>query len=56
VLVTFALQLAVLYVPFLSDVFETTRLGWTDLGLCLLLSTVVFWAIAIFKWGRRRRP
>jgi len=45
VLLTFVLQLAVVYVPFLQGVFKTVALPPGDLVISLLLSTVVFWGV-----------
>lgn len=55
VLLTFALQMAVIYVPFLQDVFRTQSLTLQELLLCLGLSSIVFWAVEIEKWVKRRR-
>lgn len=54
-ILTFCLQIAVIYVPFLQDVFQTSALSGIDLGLCLGLSTVVFWSMEIEKWLIRRK-
>ena len=54
VLLTFALQMATIYVPFLNPIFHTIPLTINQLGLCLLLSTIVFVAVEIEKWVRRR--
>ncbi len=48
-----ALQLAVLYTPRLQSFFRTESLSITELGLSLLLSSLVFWAIEIEKWFLR---
>jgi Ca2+-transporting ATPase len=56
VLLTFALQLAVIYLPFLQRLFKTSALSGTELLICLLLSSVVFWATEIEKWFIRRKP
>jgi len=53
-LLTFALQMAVLYVPFLQPFFKTEALSLEELMFCLLLSSVVFLAVEIEKWLRRR--
>ena len=55
VLLTFVLQLAVVYVPFLQGVFKTVALPPGDLTISLLLSTVVFWWVELKKWPLRRR-
>ena len=53
--VTFALQLAVMYVPFLQEFFSTVPLPPADLLLALTLSSIVFIAIELQKWLARRR-
>jgi Ca2+-transporting ATPase len=55
VIFTFSLQLAVVYIPFLQKVFQTTALSTMDLAISLAISTVVFWAMEIEKFFRRRR-
>ena len=54
VLLTLALQLAVIYVPFLQSVFKTNPLSLAELGISLVLSTIVFWGVEINKWWLRR--
>ncbi len=54
VLLTFVLQLLLVYVGPLQRLFNTVALSASDLGVCLLLSTSVFWAIELEKWLRRR--
>jgi Ca2+-transporting ATPase len=55
VLTTFVLQLALIYVPFLQDVFKTVALTAGELAICLVSSTVVFISVEIYKWFFRRR-
>lgn len=55
VLLTFALQMAVVYVPFLQDIFNTRPLPLEDLLISLGFSTVVFISVELFKWLRRAR-
>ena len=55
VLLTFVLQLAVTYVPFLQDVFGTQALTPVQLGISLAASTVVFIVSEIWKAVARRR-
>lgn len=55
VLLTFLLQLATIYVPFMQVVFKTEALSLRDLLVALALSTVVFWAVEVEKWVKRRR-
>jgi len=55
VLLTFALQMAVMYVPILQKVFHTQPLTWIELLFCLGLSSIVFWAVEIEKWNKRSK-
>jgi Ca2+-transporting ATPase len=54
VTLTVVLQLAVVYVPFLQEVFTTRALSAEDLALSLALSTVVFWGVELEKVLIRR--
>jgi Ca2+-transporting ATPase len=54
VLLTFSLQMAVLYVPFLQPIFKTQALSRNELLFCLVLSSIVFFVVEIEKWMRRR--
>lgn len=49
VLLTLVLQLAVVYIPFLQKIFATQPLSFQDLIICLLLSSIVFWAAELEK-------
>jgi Ca2+-transporting ATPase len=57
VLVTTALQMALLYVPALSNFFETTPLSLQDLAICVGFSLVFFLYLELEKiwrlWRRR---
>ncbi len=55
VLLTFGLQLAVVYAPFLQGVFKTISLSLPELIISLGLSTIVFWGVELEKWFTRRR-
>jgi Ca2+-transporting ATPase len=55
VLLTLGLQMAVIYVPFLQDIFRTQALTTKELLLCLGLSSIVFWAVEIEKYIKRRK-
>lgn len=55
VLLTFVLQLAVIYLPFMNDAFSTVPLSLTDLVISFALASVVFIAIELVKWIRQRR-
>lgn len=50
----FGLQLAPIYHPFMNTLFKTQPLTATELGLCVALASVVFIAVEIEKWFRRR--
>ena len=54
VLLTFALQMAVIYLPFLNRAFSTTPLSLRDLLVSLGFSVIVFLAVELFKWIRQR--
>jgi Ca2+-transporting ATPase len=49
VLLTFALQMAVLYVPLFNDWFKTQPLTLGELAFCLAMSSVVFFAVELEK-------
>lgn len=53
VLLTFALQLTTIYVPYFNPIFKTTPLTITELIVTIFLSTIVFMAVEIEKWFRR---
>ena len=55
VLLTFVLQLAVVYLPSMQELFKTVALPPTALLISLGLSTVVFWGVELEKWFSRRR-
>ncbi|MCW8986555.1 MAG: cation transporting ATPase C-terminal domain-containing protein, partial [Gammaproteobacteria bacterium] len=52
--VTFLLQLAVIYIPFLNDIFHTQPLPLYDLIVCLFLSSLVLLAVEFEKILMRR--
>jgi Ca2+-transporting ATPase len=54
VLLTFALQMAVIYLPALNAIFKTEPLSADELVLCLLLSSVVFVGVEAEKALARR--
>jgi Ca2+-transporting ATPase len=54
IILTVGLQMAVIYVPALNPVFHTRPLPLLDLVVCLLLSSLVLFAVEIEKWLVRR--
>jgi Ca2+-transporting ATPase len=55
VALSFVLQLAVIYLPPCQRVFKTAALSAAELGLCIALASVIFVAVELEKWLRRRR-
>jgi Ca2+-transporting ATPase len=56
VLLTFSLQMACIYVPFLNPIFKTQPLSFGELLICLAAAAVVFFAVEIEKMWLRPRP
>ncbi|MDP3670672.1 MAG: calcium-translocating P-type ATPase, PMCA-type [Telluria sp.] len=54
VVLTFALQMATIYVPLLNPIFNTAPLNARELLFCLLLSTIVFFCVEIEKLLMRK--
>jgi len=54
VCLTLVLQLATIYVPALRDVFKTEPLSAGELALAVAVAAVVFVAVEIEKWVKRR--
>jgi Ca2+-transporting ATPase len=54
-LLTFVLQLAVIYVPWIKPIFRTNPLTSQELLICLVVSTIGFWAVEIEKLVLRQR-
>jgi Ca2+-transporting ATPase len=55
VVLTFGLQLAVVYVPVLQHVFQTTALSGVDLGIGIVVSSLVLLLVELEKWLTRDR-
>ncbi len=54
VALTFLLQLALIYVPWLNAIFHTQPLTLNELAFCLAISSVTLVAVEIEKWLVRR--
>ena len=52
---TLVLQLATIYVPALNVVFNTSPLSAAELALAVGIASMVFVAVEIEKWTKRRR-
>lgn len=57
VLVTFVLQLSIIYIPVFNELFKTTPLTLTELFTCIGVSLIVFHAVELEKliMNRKRR-
>jgi Ca2+-transporting ATPase len=53
IILTFVLQLALIYIPFLQELFSTQALTIQELSMCILASLVVFHGVELEKWVRR---
>ncbi|MCA9422977.1 MAG: cation transporting ATPase C-terminal domain-containing protein, partial [Nitrospira sp.] len=53
-LLTFAFQMATVYIPFLNPIVHTMPFTLDQLGLCIILSIILFFAVEFEKWFRRR--
>ena len=54
VIFTAALQVAIIYIPFANDIFKTQPLDFQELMICIGLSAVVFHAVELEKWIKKR--
>jgi P-type Ca2+ transporter type 2C len=54
VILTVALQMATIYVPVLNSIFKTAPLGPAELAATLAIAAVVFVAVEVEKWIKRR--
>lgn len=54
IILTILLQLGVIYLPFANKVFHTQPLSIVELLLCFALSAVIFHAVEIEKWIKKK--
>jgi Ca2+-transporting ATPase len=54
-LITVALQLMIVYLPFCNAIFKTQPLSYFELALTLAASSIVFWAVEVEKWIKNRQ-
>jgi Ca2+-transporting ATPase len=55
VLLSFALQIATVYVPFLNPIFKTEPLSFNELMITIAVSSLVFFAVELEKFFRRKQ-
>ena len=55
VLLTFFLQLGVIYLPFANEIFKTQPLTLQELGICIFLSLVVLTGVELEKVFKRKK-
>lgn len=54
VIITVFLQLIIIYLPFCNLIFKTQPLTYFELTITLVFSSIVFWAVEIEKWFKKR--
>lgn len=53
-LITIALQLMVIYVPFFNEIFKTQPLSFYELAITVAVSSIVFWSVEAEKLIKNR--
>jgi len=54
ILISFGVQLGIIYQPFLQRIFHTQALTGSELALTVAVSTLVFLGVELEKWWKRR--
>ena len=54
VLLTFVLQMSVVYVPIMNEIFKTHPLSWQELSFCVGMSLIVFHAVELEKFVKMK--
>lgn len=52
---TVGLQLMIIYTPFFNEIFRTQPLTIYELGITILVSSIVFWSVETEKWIKRNK-
>ena len=52
--ITFSLQLMVIYLPFMNEIFRTHPLTLEELAITLAVSSIVFWAVEVEKMFKKK--
>lgn len=55
IFITVGLQLLIIYIPFFNEIFRTQPLSIYELGITILVSSLVFWAVELEKLIKRKR-
>ncbi|ANE53161.1 cation-translocating P-type ATPase [Flavisolibacter tropicus] len=53
IVLTFLLQMSIIYLPIANEIFKTQPLTFEELLFCLGASSIVFFAVEIEKWVKR---
>lgn len=54
-IITFCLQMMIIYSPFFNEIFKTHPLTLNELLITIAVSSSVFWAVELEKWMKRLR-
>ncbi len=54
VVLTFLLQVCVIYLPIANEIFKTQPLSLNELMICIVVSAIVFHAVELEKWIKKK--